>query len=86
MGWLFSMIKKITLYPCHFKTNGYLCIKEGKIIAIEIKAIPTLEGHVSLWLKYQGTYPIIDWGDGTMEIEPGVALPTNEAVSQWSIG
>ena len=44
MCWLFSMIKKITFYPCHFKTNSYLCKKERTIMAIEIKAIPTLEG------------------------------------------
>ena len=38
------MIKKMTLYYCYFKTNSYLCKKERKIMAIEIKAIPTLEG------------------------------------------
>ena len=41
---LLSRTKKITLYACHFKTNSYLCKKERKIMAIEIKAIPTLEG------------------------------------------
>ena len=34
----------MTFYPCLFKTNSYLCKKERKIMAIEIKAIPTLEG------------------------------------------
>lgn len=58
----------------------------GKIsMTVETTALPG-GMHVSLWLKYQGTYPIIDWGDGTMEIEPGVALPTNKAVYQRSIG
>lgn len=58
----------------------------GKItMTVETTTLPS-GTHVSLWLKYQGTNPIIDWGDGTMEIEPGVALPSNEAMSQWSIG
>ena len=38
------IFKKMALYACHFKTKGYLCKKERKIMAIEIKAIPTLEG------------------------------------------
>ena len=39
-----SIFRKMALYACHFKTNSYLCKKERKIMAIEIKAIPTLEG------------------------------------------
>ncbi len=34
----------MALNACHFKTNSYLCKNERKIMAIEIKAIPTLEG------------------------------------------
>ena len=44
MSEMASIFKKMSLYACHFKINSYLCKKERKIMAIEIKAIPTLEG------------------------------------------
>lgn len=44
MSEMAPFFKKIALNACHFKTNSYLCKKERKIMAIEIKAIPTLEG------------------------------------------
>ena len=44
MSEMAPIFKKKALYACHFKTKGYLCKKERKIMAIEIKAIPTLEG------------------------------------------
>lgn len=44
MSEMAPFFKKMALNACHFKTNSYLCKKERKIMAIEIKAIPTLEG------------------------------------------
>ena len=44
MSEMAPFFKKMALNACHFKTNSYLCKKGRKIMAIEIKAIPTLEG------------------------------------------
>jgi len=44
MSEMVPFFKEMALNACHFKTNSYLCKKERKIMAIEIKAIPTLEG------------------------------------------